>query len=88
MASIRALLDLRSDARLRVHHVLALDDRRSLTVIAWLGGEPEGTFDIPAVVVSEYGSDGLRRWDGYTLDQLDEAWARFAELGRRPARER
>ena len=38
VASVRALLDLRPDARLRVVHVLALDDRRSLIVLRWEGG--------------------------------------------------
>ncbi|MGH7895900.1 MAG: nuclear transport factor 2 family protein [Candidatus Binatia bacterium] len=81
VASVRALLDLRSDARFRMDHVLALDDRRSLTVVGWVGDEPEGTFEISAVVVSEHGSDGIRRRQHfYNLDQLDEAWARFAEL--------
>jgi hypothetical protein len=40
-----------------------------------------GTFEIPSVVVTEFGPDGLRRReDVYSLDQLDDAWARFAEL--------
>jgi ketosteroid isomerase-like protein len=87
VASVRALLDLRPDARLRVDHVLALDDRRSVTVVRWEGGEPEGTFEIPAVVVTEYGPDGMRRREElYGLDQLDEAWARLAELRPDPLR--
>jgi hypothetical protein len=80
VASVRSLLELRPEARLRVDHVLALDDRRSLTVVHWEGVE---TFEIPAAVVTEYGLDGVRRReDVYSLEQLDEAWARFAELGR------
>jgi hypothetical protein len=81
VASVRALLDLRSDARVRVDHVLALDDRRSLTVAGFVGNEAEGAFEMPVVVVMEYGLDGIRRWHSYTLDQLDAARARFEALG-------
>ena len=42
VASVRSLLELRPDARLRVEHVLALDHRRSLTVVRWEGGEVGG----------------------------------------------
>jgi class 3 adenylate cyclase/tetratricopeptide (TPR) repeat protein/ketosteroid isomerase-like protein len=87
VASCRALLDLRPDARLRVKHVLALDHRRALTVVGWEGSGAEGTFAISAVVVTEYGADGLRRReDLYSLDQLDEARARFADLRPDPLR--
>jgi hypothetical protein len=83
VASVRALVDLRPDARLRVWHALALDDRRALTVVRWEGDEAEGTFDIHSVVVTEYGADGRRRReDLYSLDQLDEARACFEALRR------
>jgi hypothetical protein len=82
VASVRALVDLRPDARMRVWHVLALDERRALTVVRWEGDEAEGPFDIHAVVVTEYGPDRLRRReDLYSLDQLDAARARFEDLG-------
>jgi hypothetical protein len=61
VASVRSLVDLRPDARLRVWHALALGDQRALTVVRWEGDESEGAFDINAVVVTEYGPDGLRR---------------------------
>jgi hypothetical protein len=81
VASVRALVDLRPDARLRVWHALALDERRALTVVRWEGEEAEGTFDINSVVVTEYGADGLRRReDLYSLDQLDAARARYEAL--------
>jgi hypothetical protein len=81
VASVRALVELRPDARLRVWHALALDDRRALTMVRWEGDEAEGAFDINSVVVTDYGPDGLRRReDLYGLDQLDAARARYAEL--------
>jgi hypothetical protein len=81
VASVRALLDLRPDARLRVDHVLGLDDRRSLTLRGWVGADTDGTFEISAAVVAEHGADGIRRWHFYDLDQLDAARARFAAVG-------
>src|SRR5262249_9514417 len=75
--SVQALIDLRPDAAPRVHHVLALDDRRSLWISGWVGGEPEGAFETSAVVVELYDRGGVRQWHLYNLDQLDEAWARF-----------
>src|SRR5262249_13273182 len=77
VASVQALIDLRPDAALRVHHVLALDDRRSLWISGFVGGEPEGAFETSAVVVELYDRAGVRQWHLYNLDQLDEAWARF-----------
>jgi class 3 adenylate cyclase len=86
IASIRAFTDLRPDATLRVDHLLALDDRRLLTVTGWVGSEPEGEFEIPVVIVGGLGLDGhLERADVYDLDQLDEARARFDTLGGRGA---
>ncbi|MCI0346656.1 MAG: hypothetical protein L0221_14630, partial [Chloroflexi bacterium] len=82
VASVRALVDLKPDTRFRVDHALALDDRRSLTVMGWVGGEQDGTFEIRAVAVTEHALDGTRRRQHfYDLDQLDEAWARFHALG-------
>jgi hypothetical protein len=70
-----------------VHHVLALDDRRSVTVVGWVGTEQEGTFETSAVVVSQYDPAGIRRRaDWYDLSQVDAAWARFAALRPDPLR--
>src|SRR5262249_11964839 len=82
--SVRALVDLRPDAMVRSQHVLAIDDRRLLTVGGFWGREPEGMFEISAVIVTEFRHDGQRqRQDVYDVDQLDEAWARFEELGKK-----
>jgi class 3 adenylate cyclase/tetratricopeptide (TPR) repeat protein len=85
LASVRALLNLRPDARLRMDHVLALEEWRSLMVVHWEGSEAEGTFEIPMVVVTLYSKDEtmdaiLRRNDVYSLDQLDEARACYEKL--------
>jgi hypothetical protein len=87
VASIRAFADLRPDARARTEHVLALDDRRMLLVTGWVGSEAEGRFDIPVVAAVGLSPDGhTERVDIYNLDQLDEAWARFAALRPDPLR--
>jgi SnoaL-like domain len=87
VATLRALLDLRPDAAARTHHGLALDDNRVLAVSGWVGDEAEGAFDASAVVVAELGSDGIRRsMHLYELDQLDDAWARYAALRPEPLR--
>jgi len=86
VASVRALLDLRPDATLRLTNVLAIGDRRSLAVGRWAGGEPEGTFEIPVVNAVEFGPDGTRRWHFYDLDQLDEAWSCYDPLRPDPLR--
>jgi class 3 adenylate cyclase len=81
VASARAFADIRPDATARVDHVLALDERRLLTVTGWVGSEPEGRFEIPVVVVVGRDLDGLvERADLYNLDQLDEARARYDGL--------
>jgi ketosteroid isomerase-like protein/nuclear transport factor 2 (NTF2) superfamily protein len=82
VASIRAFVELRPDARSRTPHVLALRDRWSLTVTGWIGSESEGAFEIPVVAVTGYDRDGhTERVDLYNLDQLDEALARYEALG-------
>src|SRR5262249_32435020 len=81
VASVPSRLDVRHDARLRVDHVLGIIERRSLAVVRWEGGEPEGIFEIPIVVVTQYRSDGkTQRCDLYNLDQLDAARACYQEL--------
>jgi class 3 adenylate cyclase/tetratricopeptide (TPR) repeat protein len=86
VASVRALLDLRPDATLRLAHVLAIDDCRALTVGRWSGGDTDGAFETPAVVVRDVHPDGSRRWHLYNLDQLDEAWTCYHALPPDPLR--
>src|SRR5262249_2177185 len=80
VASARALFDLRPDATVRLAHVLAIDDCRALTVGWWAGGEPEGAFETPTVVVRTIARDGTRFWHIYDPDQLDEARACYDAL--------
>jgi hypothetical protein len=77
VASVRALMELRPDATLRLAHVLALEDDRLLAVGRWTGGEPEGAFEIPVVNAVQYGPNGARRYHFYDLEQLGEARARY-----------
>jgi hypothetical protein len=80
--SARALAEMRPDTTLRLDHALALDERRSLSVVCWLGSEAQGAFEIPLIVVSEHhGSGAIRCWHAYDLDQLDEARARYDAIG-------
>jgi ketosteroid isomerase-like protein len=80
VASVRALAEMRPDVALRLDHVLDLRAHVVLSVTTWVGGDADGAFEIPIVVVTEYGAAGIRRWHGYGLDQLDEARAKFAAL--------
>src|SRR5262249_22469146 len=86
VASARTLLGLRPDATVRLAHVIAIDDCRALTVGCWAGGEPEGAFETPNVVVRDIHPDGTRFWHIYDLDQLDEAGARYDTLRPDPLR--
>jgi ketosteroid isomerase-like protein len=80
VASVRSLAELRPDAALRLDHVLALDDRRALTVGTWVGNEADGAFEITVVVLAEMCPAGIRRWHTYDLDRLHEARARYDAL--------
>src|SRR5207245_52560 len=65
----------------------ALDSTRALFVstASSVSGDT-GPFEIPALFVAASGaSGGIERVDVYALDQLDEAWARYEELGLRPS---
>src|SRR5262249_19784757 len=79
-ASVRVLLELRPDARFRVHHVLALEDRRSLTLEGGERNEPEGAVEGAGTSVMSYGGGGVRQWPAYTADQLGAARACYEKL--------
>jgi hypothetical protein len=80
VASLRSLVDLAPDTRLRLDHV-RMSDRGLLWVAAWLGTREGGGFETPWIIVSEHDDLGrVVRFDQYDLDQLDEAQARFEEL--------
>ena len=83
IALIRAMVELRPDAILRLDHVLAINDCGSLYVAHWAGDDAEGQFEIPSITVYAAAADGrMRRCDLYDPDQLDEARARFAAIDR------
>ena len=81
VASARALVGLRPDVRLRIDHVLALDDRRSLQVGRLVGAAEDGSFETAFIRVLEFGSDAIRGIHMYELDDLDAARARYEAIG-------
>jgi hypothetical protein len=81
--TLRSLVDLAPDVRLRVDHI-RMSDRALFWVAAWQGSREGGSFETPWIVVSEHDALGrVRRFDQYDLDQLDAALARLAELSER-----
>jgi class 3 adenylate cyclase/ketosteroid isomerase-like protein len=80
VASLRSLVELAPDTRLRLDHV-RLSARGVLWVAAWSGTREGGPFETPWVIVSEHDAEGLvRRFEQYDVDDLDAALARFAAL--------
>ncbi len=80
IASLRALVELAPDSRLRIAHDRS-SERARLTVATWLGTREGGDFELPRVVVAELDRAGrISRYDFYDPEQMDEARARFAEL--------
>jgi tetratricopeptide (TPR) repeat protein len=81
--SLKALVDLAPDVRLRADHVI-VSKRRDLAVGTLHGTREGGAFEDSRVVVAELDAQGRTcRLDFYTLDQLDEARAHFEALGAR-----
>jgi hypothetical protein len=87
VATLRSLVDLAPDARLRTDHVRT-SRRGRLVVATWLGTREGGAFEAPRVVVSDLDAAGrIRRFDFYDLEQLDAAWARFESIPAEGARD-
>jgi class 3 adenylate cyclase/tetratricopeptide (TPR) repeat protein len=79
--SLKSLVDLAPDVRLRVDH-MSLSDSAAFLVDAWVGTREGGAFEAPRAVVLEFDKDGrIRSLDFYNPEQIDEARARFAEFG-------
>ncbi len=78
--SLRSLVELAPDTRLRLDHVRTCE-RGLLWVAGWLGTREGGPFEGPWISVSEHDALGkVCRFDQYDLDQLDAALARYEEL--------
>jgi SnoaL-like domain len=83
---LKTLVDLAPDAQIRVDHVRVCE-RGLLAATTVFGTRDGGAFEDPRVVVVEGDDQGrIRRIDFYTLEQFDQAQARFAGL--RPAFQR
>jgi class 3 adenylate cyclase/tetratricopeptide (TPR) repeat protein/ketosteroid isomerase-like protein len=81
-AALRGLVDLAPDTRMRLDHVEVVRDGY-LVLTTWQGTREGGPFEEPSLMVGALDAAGrVRRFDQYDLDRLDEARARFAELGR------
>jgi len=82
VAMVRGLVELAPDARLRLEHVLALDERNLLTIVRWVGNRDGGPFEIPVVNVTELDAGDVRVLHAFDLEQLEEARACYAALRR------
>jgi ketosteroid isomerase-like protein len=81
--TFKSFVELAPDVRLRIGHV-TVSAGGSLAVATFSGTHEGGEFEDVRVVVHEYDGNGtICRHDIYNVDQLDEAWARFAELRKR-----
>jgi hypothetical protein len=73
-------VDLAPDVRARIDHC-TVSANGSLAALTLLGSHQGGAFEDVRVVVHEYDEKGkIRRHDIYTLEQLEQAQARFEEL--------
>jgi ketosteroid isomerase-like protein len=76
----KSLVDLAPDVRARIDHC-TVSANGSLAALTLLGSHQGGAFEDVRVVVHEYDEKGkIRRHDIYTLEQLEQAQARFEEL--------
>jgi hypothetical protein len=79
--TIRSLVDLAPDVRLRIDHI-EMTDRGALYVPVWQGTHEGGAFETPSVIVAEADEqERIRRFDQYDMRQLDEARTRLAAIG-------
>ena len=84
--TLKSLVDLAPDVRLRTDH-LRLSDGVGLLVNVWVGTREGGAFEAPRAVVFGLDADGrIRSMDFYNVEQLDAALARFDALGPDPLR--
>jgi len=86
LATLRALVELAPDARLRLDHVRGTA-HGLLWVASWIGTREGGPFETPWITVSEHDVLGrVVRFDQYDVEQLGAALARFAALRPDPLR--
>jgi class 3 adenylate cyclase/tetratricopeptide (TPR) repeat protein len=79
----RAMVELRPDATFRIDHILDVAEGSLFFVGGWTGSDESGAFEIRSVVAWRLDADRrIRHVELFTLDQLDEARARYAELTR------
>ncbi len=80
LETLRAMVDLAPDARMRSHH-MRTSRRGFLTDSIWTGTRDGGAFESPYVAVGELSADGrAQRLDFYDPHHIDQAFARFREI--------
>ncbi len=80
LESLRALMELAPDARLRVDHV-RISGRARLSLTRWVGTREGGDFEVQRVVVTELDLSGRAcRFDFYEPEQIELARAQFESL--------
>ena len=78
--SLKSLVDLAPDVRLRDDH-MTFADRVALVVDTWVGTREGGPFEAPRAVVFGFDVSGrVRSMDFYDPEQLEEARARFEAI--------
>src|SRR5207247_1835985 len=83
----KALIELAPDVRLRIDHLVA-SAGGSLAVVTLVGTREGGTFEDLRVILHAFDGNGkILRHDIYTVEQLDEARARFEAIGASEARD-
>jgi len=80
METLKSLVDLAPDARLRGDH-MQLSERAALLVDTWVGTREGGAFEAPRAIVFDFDERGrIRSMDFYNPEQIDEARAQFAVI--------
>jgi ketosteroid isomerase-like protein len=80
LETLRAMVDLAPDARMRSHH-MRTSRRGFLTDSIWMGTRDGGAFESPYIAVGELADDGrAQRVDFYDPHHIDQAFARFREI--------
>ncbi|MEO6028156.1 MAG: nuclear transport factor 2 family protein [Candidatus Binatia bacterium] len=83
--NFRVLVELAPDTVARFAHVRPCP-RGNLWTLTWQGSRAGGAYEIPLVGITQMDEQGkVERIDFYDPEQLDQAWARFAELAATPA---
>jgi hypothetical protein len=80
VGALRTLVELAPDTKMRLDHV-SMCERGYLVLTVWVGSREGGAYEEPSLMVAELdGESRIRRFDGYEVERLAEARARYADL--------